>query len=106
MVHPASGGGWEGNLSRALLGTAPGHGGPSAKGITMSASSGVPLCDLSAQLKQLEPQLSEALLRVLHSGQVINGPEVSGLEAEVAQYCGAGYGIGCSSGSDALLLAL
>src|SRR5262245_53952004 len=67
---------------------------------------GVPLCDLNAQLKTLEPQLSEALTRVLHSGQVINGPEVSGLEAEVARYCGTGHGVGCASGSDALLLAL
>ena len=72
----------------------------------MSAPTGVPLCDLHAQMKTLEPKLSETLLRVLRSGQVINGPEVSALEDEVAHYCGAGYGVGCSSGSDALLLAL
>lgn len=66
----------------------------------------VPLCDLEAQLRELEPALSEAAVRVIRSGQVIGGPEVSGLETEVAQYCGAGYGIACSSGSDALLLAL
>jgi dTDP-4-amino-4,6-dideoxygalactose transaminase len=72
----------------------------------MTAPIGVPLCDLAAQLRSLEPQLSDALVRVLHSGQVINGPEVAGLEAEVAEYCGVPYGVGCSSGSDALLLAL
>jgi dTDP-4-amino-4,6-dideoxygalactose transaminase len=73
---------------------------------TMSAPTGVPLCDLHAQLQSLEPNLSEAVLRVLKSGQVINGPEVAGLEAELAEYCGAGHAVGCASGSDALLLAL
>jgi dTDP-4-amino-4,6-dideoxygalactose transaminase len=43
---------------------------------------------------------------VLASGQVILGPEVEALEREVARYCGAGYGVGCASGTDALLLAL
>ena len=70
------------------------------------STTGVPLCDLQAQLRSLEPKLSEAAVRVIQSGQVIGGPEVSGLEAEVAKYCGAGYGVACSSGSDALLLAL
>lgn len=73
---------------------------------TTSQTTAVPLCDLQAQLKALEPKLSEAAVRVLQSGQVIGGPEVSGLEEEVARYCGAGYGVACSSGSDALLLAL
>src|ERR1700722_4395120 len=72
----------------------------------MNTSPGVPLCDLQAQLRTLEPELQAALMRVLRSGQVILGPEVTELEREVARYCGAGYGVGCSSGSDALLLAL
>jgi len=72
----------------------------------MSTPAGVPLCDLQAQLRTLEPDLQAAMMRVLRSGQVIGGPEVSEFEKELAQYCGAAHGVGCSSGSDALLLAL
>jgi dTDP-4-amino-4,6-dideoxygalactose transaminase len=74
----------------------------------MSRLSGpaVPLCDLQGQYRELRPLLEEALARVLASGQVILGPEVAALEEEVALYCGTAYGVGCSSGTDALLLAL
>jgi dTDP-4-amino-4,6-dideoxygalactose transaminase len=67
---------------------------------------GIPLCDLQTQYRELQPQLEEAVSRVLASGQVILGPEVTAFEDEIARYCGAGYAIGCSSGSDALLLAV
>lgn len=69
-------------------------------------SPGVPLCDLNTQYQELQPQILDAVARVFASGQVINGPEVSALEDEIAAYCGVGYAVGCSSGSDALLLAL
>src|SRR5436305_1483457 len=72
----------------------------------MNTLLGVPLCDLSGQFRELEGELLEAVGRVLRSGQVILGREVAALEQEVAQYCGAGYGVGCASGTDALLLAL
>ncbi|HEV3443085.1 MAG TPA: DegT/DnrJ/EryC1/StrS family aminotransferase [Gemmataceae bacterium] len=67
---------------------------------------GVPLCDLQAQFQELQAQIEEAVSRVLASGQLILGPEVAGLEDEVARYCGTGHAVGCASGTDALLLAL
>jgi dTDP-4-amino-4,6-dideoxygalactose transaminase len=67
---------------------------------------GVPLCDLLTQYQQLEPQLTAAVSRVLASGQVILGPEVRALEAELASWCGASHGVGCGSGTDAISLAL
>src|SRR5437667_1214633 len=67
---------------------------------------GVPVCDLQAPDRQLQAEIEARLESVLASGQVILGPEVAALEKEVAQYCGVAHGVGCSSGSDALLLAL
>jgi dTDP-4-amino-4,6-dideoxygalactose transaminase len=71
-----------------------------------NSGAGVPLCDLQAQYRDLQPQLEDALARVLASGQVILGPEVAALENEVARYCSVAHGIGCGSGTDALSLAL
>ncbi len=67
---------------------------------------GVPLCDLLAQYRKLQPEIEARINQVLASGQVILGPEVAALEEEIAQYCGAAHAVGCSSGSDALLLAV
>src|SRR6516225_1315888 len=72
----------------------------------MGTPAGVPLCDLQAQFRTLEPELQDAVMRVLRSGQVILGTEVTEFEKEIAAYCGAAHAVGCSSGSDALLLAL
>ncbi len=72
----------------------------------MAPSNSIPLVDVQAQYRALEPQLAETVLRVLASGQVILGPEVTAFEAEVAEYCGVSHGIGCGSGTEALSLAL
>ena len=66
----------------------------------------VPLCDIKGQYASLQSEIDAAVLRVLASGQVINGPEVAAFESETAAYCGAKHAIGCADGTNALLLAL
>lgn len=66
----------------------------------------VPLCDIQAQYRALKEEIDAAALRVLGSGQAILGPEVAAFEQEAAAFCGAKYGVGCGSGTDALVLAL
>lgn len=65
----------------------------------------VPLLDLRAQYRAIEDQVREALDRVVSSQQFILGPEVEGLEREIAAYCACSCAVGVSSGTDALLVA-
>jgi dTDP-4-amino-4,6-dideoxygalactose transaminase len=66
----------------------------------------VPLLDLKAQFAQIRAEVMPVIERVCASQQFILGEHVRALEAEIAQYCGASAGIGVSSGTDALLIAL
>jgi dTDP-4-amino-4,6-dideoxygalactose transaminase len=66
----------------------------------------VPLLDLHAQYEQLRPEIEAAVKAVLDSQRFILGPVVEGFEAQVARYCQCGYGVGMSSGTDALLACL
>src|SRR5438552_15705470 len=66
----------------------------------------VPLLDLKAQYADIKQEMDAAVHRVLDGARFIGGPEVTGLEEEVARYSQCAHGIGCASGTDALLLAL
>lgn len=66
----------------------------------------VPLLDLKAQYAALRDEIHAAMDRVIESQYFILGPEVEALEREVAAYSHCKYGIGVSSGTDALLVAL
>lgn len=66
----------------------------------------VPLLDINAQNLPLQERFAQKFRDIVGSGIFILGPEVEALEAEVAALCGAEYGIGVSSGTDALVVAL
>ena len=66
----------------------------------------VPLLDLTAQYATIRHELDDAVARVVHSQRFVLGPVVEACEEAVAAYVGARFGIGVSSGTDALLLAL
>jgi UDP-2-acetamido-2-deoxy-ribo-hexuluronate aminotransferase len=62
--------------------------------------------DLNAQQQRIRPQIDAGIKRVLDHGKYIMGPEVSELEAKLAEYAGVKHCIGVASGTDALLMAL
>ena len=66
----------------------------------------VPLLDLDAQYRPLRSELLAAIARVCDSGRFIMGPEVEGLERELAAALEVEHAIGVSSGTDAILATL
>src|SRR5271169_3872036 len=66
----------------------------------------VPFIDIAAQRRRLGRSVDEAVGRVLAHCQFINGPEVTALEAALADFCGAKHVVTCASGTDALLMVL
>jgi dTDP-4-amino-4,6-dideoxygalactose transaminase len=72
----------------------------------MSTAMRVPLLDLKPQYEPLAAEIQAAIARVCASQAFILGPAVKELEAGVAAYSHCRFGVGVSSGTDALLLAL
>ena len=66
----------------------------------------VPLLDLRAQQEPLREEINQAVARILDHTQFILGAEVTTLEREIARYSNCEFGVGCASGTDALVLAL
>lgn len=62
--------------------------------------------DLAAQQEKIKTSIDKRINTVLNHGKYIMGPEVSELESKLADYSGVNYGVGCASGTDALLMAL
>lgn len=62
--------------------------------------------DLKKQYQLIESDINKSIQAVLNHGQYIMGPEVAELEDALASYTGAKHAISCSSGTDALLMAL
>ena len=74
----------------------------------MSDSKQAPLSfiDLQAQYRELKSSIDARIHAVLDHGQYILGPEVAQLEERLATRVGVRHCVSCSSGTDALLLAL
>jgi dTDP-4-amino-4,6-dideoxygalactose transaminase len=66
----------------------------------------VPLLDLVRQHKCIESEIGEAIAPVIETQRFILGPQVKTCEAAIAAYSQCRHGVGVSSGTDALLLAL
>jgi UDP-2-acetamido-2-deoxy-ribo-hexuluronate aminotransferase len=62
--------------------------------------------DLAAQQLRIRDKIEARIRQVLDHGQYIMGPEVNELEERLADFVGVRYAISCSSGTDALLIAL
>ena len=62
--------------------------------------------DLAAQQERIRSEIEAKIRLVLDHGQYIMGPEVRELEERLAAYVGVKHAVACSSGTDALLLAL
>lgn len=74
--------------------------------LTKSLDYKIPMVDLKAQQKRIKASLDKRIAHVLHEGQYVWGPEIGELEKKLASYTGCEHVITCSSGTDALTLAL
>ena len=66
----------------------------------------IPFVDLKAQYQRLKPAIDARIASVLDHGQYVMGPEVAEFEARLSEFVGGAQVIGCSSGTDALLMGL
>ncbi|BAM04532.1 DegT/DnrJ/EryC1/StrS family aminotransferase [Phycisphaera mikurensis] len=62
--------------------------------------------DLATQQARIRERVERRLREVLDHGRYIDGPEIEELEARLASAVGVSHCIACSSGTDALLMAL
>jgi len=66
----------------------------------------IPLVDLKRQYLSIKKEIDEAIQEVIDKSAFIMGKNVEGFENEFAKFCGVKYGVGTSSGTTALHLAL
>lgn len=66
----------------------------------------VPLLDLKAQYAVIKDDVLAAVAEVLESQQCIGGPKVAELEEKIAAVSDCKFGVGVSSGTDAILNSL
>lgn len=77
-----------------------------ARALSLGTNVNVPLLDLTAQHRVVRDAVLPAIDAVIERQAFIMGPEVPALEQAVAELMHVRHGIGCASGTDALLLPL
>lgn len=66
----------------------------------------IPMIDLKKQYESIKDDINKVIKDVIESGWFILGENVKKFERGFARYCGAKYGVGVASGTDALYLSL
>ncbi len=66
----------------------------------------VQFIDFREQYETIKTEVDHGLKQVIEKGNFILGQEEKDFEEALAKYCGAKYGVGVNSGTDALYLAL
>jgi dTDP-4-amino-4,6-dideoxygalactose transaminase len=66
----------------------------------------IPFLDLTAQYRQIKPEIDAAVARVIEDARFVMGPDVAAFEERFAAYCGARDCVAVNSGTSALHLAL
>lgn len=64
------------------------------------------MVDFEREYKEIGKEIREAINKVLESGWFILGEEVTNFEKEFSKYIGTKYGVGLSSGTDAIMISL
>jgi UDP-2-acetamido-2-deoxy-ribo-hexuluronate aminotransferase len=63
-------------------------------------------CDLNRQYEIYKAEIDQSMKSVIDSASFINGKEIEMLETELSSFVGVKHSLCCSSGTDALLLAM
>lgn len=66
----------------------------------------LPFIDLEAQRQKISTEIDKAILRVIHHGMYIMGPEVFELEKQLSEFSSVPHVLGVANGTDALFMGL
>jgi dTDP-4-amino-4,6-dideoxygalactose transaminase len=66
----------------------------------------MPFIDLATQRERIREKLDASLSKVVNEGRYIFGPEVTALEARLAEFGEASHALTCANGTDAISLPL
>jgi dTDP-4-amino-4,6-dideoxygalactose transaminase len=96
------------DLSPPRLRVAPGGAAAtsSSDGESDDGPADVPLVDLAAQYRSIQPDIDSAVWRVIERQLFVDGPEIAAFEVEFARFCGAEHAVAVANGTAALELTL